>query len=113
VDIDDIPDGDENFSSSEVEDLKQRLNTLEKKLTEDLNQAVSDKEQLAKDLEELKAEFEILKQTLPNLSKRGWYKAVLSKLFIWGSKQENQKLVQAATEYGKGLIENVKDHINS
>ena len=108
--FDKIPDGDAHFSKEETEELKKRLKHIEQQLANDIKQAIEDKDLLKKELNELKKEFETLKQTLPHLSKKGWVKSTLSKLYVWGSKKENQQLIKSTAKYGKALIDLTKDN---
>lgn len=110
--INNIPNGDKYFSKQETEELKERLKKVEDQLAEELKQAVSDKTKLKSELNELKKELETLKQTIPNLTKKGWVKYAISKLYIWGSKKNNQNLIKATANYGKALLEGAKDKIS-
>jgi archaellum component FlaC len=107
--LEQIPNGDDHFSQSEADDIKERLKALEQQLTKELKNAIDDKKQLAAELSELKKEFNTLKQIIPNLTKKGWFKSAMSKLYIWGSKKQNQKLLQATANYGKALIHTAKE----
>lgn len=107
--LEEIPNGENFFSKEEAEQINQKLNALEESLKTKLDEVTQDKKQLAKELEELKKEFEGFRKTVPNLDKKNWFKAFLTKLFVWGSKKENQQLLQAAAACGKTLLENKTD----
>jgi hypothetical protein len=103
--FDNIVNGDEYFSNDEITQIKDRLKNLEDKIATDLKEAIEDKELLKTEQGTLKKEFEALKQTIPNLTRKNWFKSSLSKLFIWGAQKKYQPLIKAATSYGKSLIE--------
>ncbi|HLP55116.1 MAG TPA: hypothetical protein VK151_08810 [Fluviicola sp.] len=106
--FDAIPNGDDHFSKEEIEMIKQKLDAIEESFKKKLNEAIEDKNQLKSELNELKREFETFKQTILNLTKKNWIKATITKLFVWGSKKENQELLKAAVNCGKSLLENSK-----
>lgn len=108
-DLDKISEGDQYFTTDEMTALDQRLKKVEEQLANELKQAITDKEELKNELEELQNEFKVLRQTMPNLSKKGWVKSMFSKLYIWSSKKDNQKLIKATANYGKSLLDVAKE----
>ena len=108
--FDNIEKGNEYYTKEETEDIKQKLESIQEQFAQELKESIQDKEQLKVELRELKKEFETFKQTIPNLTRKNWAKATISKLFIWGSKKENQRLIKAATNYGKLLVEKISEN---
>ncbi|MGK0285230.1 MAG: polyhydroxyalkanoate synthesis regulator phasin [Salibacteraceae bacterium] len=100
-----IANGNTYFTATETDDLKERLTKVEEQLADELKQALTDKIKLKAELKELKEEFNTLKQTIPNLTKANWAKSMISKIYIWSSKKENQKLIAATTKYGQAFLE--------
>lgn len=106
--LENIPDT--YFDYEEAEEIKKKIDTLEKQFQEKLNQEISDKEELKKQLDELHSEFNNLKATIHSVKRKGWMKSLFTKTFIWVSKEENRKFLKDTKDFITPLLpENVKD----
>lgn len=84
-------DLDEDFRDDEINILKERLDTMEKELTEKLNQEIQDKQVLTAKLEELHTDVENLKRQVGPLNKKNWLLSYYTKLYLWN--QSNPSLL--------------------
>lgn len=89
---------DEYFTNEEGNELRERLEQLEKMILEKDAQ-----EELQEEISKMKEEIEFLKATVSTLTKKKWLKNALIKIWSWGQKEENQKLIES----GIKLVENV------
>ena len=96
--VENIPD--EFFSAEEGKELKERLDKLEKQLADKLAVEVPDAKDAKQQIDSLHHEIETLKQTIPVLKKKGWFKSFITKTMTWLSDPKNQKLLKA----GKDLV---------
>jgi len=92
----DIPD--EYFSREEGEELKRKLDELERRFQAQFDNDSLDKEVLQKKHEELHQEFTVLKETLYSLKKPGWYKSLGVRILTWFMKEENRKFLKDAKD---------------
>jgi len=82
-----------HFTQSEVSELKNKLDALEKKIIADYEDFIDDKKQLQKDIDDLHQDIETLKQTVNSLKKQGWLKSFTTKAVKWVSKDKNRKML--------------------
>jgi len=104
-----IVNGEEYYTKQEVEQIKTKLTEVEKTMKEELSRSIEDQELLKKEIADLKKEFDSFRQTVSNFTKKNWIRSTIAKLYIWGSKKENQQLISATARYGEVLIDTVKD----
>lgn len=106
--LDNIPDT--YFDFEEAEEIKKKIDILEKQFQEKLNKEILDKEELKKQLDELHSEFFNLKETLQSVKRKGWFKSFVTKTFVWVSKEENRKLIKETKEMIVPLLpENIRN----
>ncbi|WP_416435214.1 hypothetical protein [Priestia megaterium] len=84
-------DLDEEFRDDEINILKERLDKMEKELTEKLNQEIQDKQVLTEKLNELHTDVENLKRQVGPLNKKNWLLSYYTKLYLWN--QSNPSLL--------------------
>jgi len=51
----------------------------------------------------MKEEIEFLKQSIDTLTKKKWLKNALVKMWSWGQKEENRKLIESSVEAVKAI----------
>lgn len=103
-----IPDA--YFEFEEAEEIKKKIDNLEKQFEERLNNEIKDKEKLKEQLDELHIEFSNLKQTIHSVKKKGWFKSFITKTFVWVSKEENRKFLKDTKDLIVPLLpENIKN----
>lgn len=90
---------DEFFSKEESEELKKRLDVLEK-IVLDGNSQTSN---LKNEVEKMKQEIEFLKLTVDTLSKKKWLKNAITKMYTWSQQSENKKLIEAGADVIKKI----------
>jgi hypothetical protein len=102
ADLGDAPEG--YFSVDEAAALRQRLEDLERRLTENLTQHVKDKSDLATRLAAVSADITMLKETMEAVPKSGWVNAVCSRAFGWLTDPINRKLITSGAQVAKDLL---------
>jgi len=101
---------DEYFTKVEAEDLKNRLDELEKTLKDEAIKLNKDKELLQNELIKLHTDIETLKLTITSLNKNGWLKSFTGKIFKWTSKTENRALLKDGFSLVKAFLpENIRN----
>lgn len=83
---------DSFFTKEEAEDLRDKLNNMEKNIIENLEKTINDKTNLEKEIRELKKEIEKLKMSTEKISKKHWAKKCFNKLGEWATNPEKRKL---------------------
>ncbi len=86
------------FTKDEGNELRERLKQLEKMISERDSQ-----EELQAEILRMKGELEFLKATIDTLTKKKWLKNALVKMWVWGQKEENQKLIESGFEAVKTI----------
>lgn len=89
---------DDFFTKDEGDELRARLDQLEKMILERDSQ-----EELHAEITKMKEEIEFLKATIDNLSKKRWVRNALVKMWSWGQKEENRKLIESGFEVVKAI----------
>lgn len=89
------------FSKEEGEQLKQKLEELERLFFKESEE----KKEINDELKHMKSEMEFLKATVDTLSKKKWLKNAMVKIWAWGQKEENKKLMQAGFETIKTITQ--------
>lgn len=87
---------DSYFSKAEGEELKERL-----KILEDMIQ--NNSEEASEEIEKIGREIELLKTTIDSSTKKKWIKSALTKIWAWGQKPENQKLIESGFNAVKAI----------
>ncbi len=105
----DLPDS--YFDLAEMQDLISKIDSLEKKFQEKLENEVHDKNELKRKIEELHNEFETLKATLGSVKKKGWFKSFATKTITWLTKEENRKFLKDAKDYIQPLLPESVKHL--
>jgi hypothetical protein len=105
----DLPDT--YFDIAETEELKTKIDALEKKFQEKLESEIEDKNELKRKVEELHNEFETLKATLGSVKKKGWFKSFVTKTFTWLTKEENRKFLNEAKDLIQPLLPDSVKHL--
>lgn len=96
--LDEIEDG--YFTKEEGDELRDRLDQIEKMILDRDSQ-----EELHTEITKMKEEIEFLKLTIDNLSKKKWLKNALVKIWSWGKKEENRKLIESGFEAVKAITQ--------
>ena len=86
------------FTKSEGDELRERLEQLEEIILEKDSQ-----EELQDEISKMKEEIEFLKATIDSLTKKKWLKNALVKMWSWGQKEENRKLIESGVEAVKAI----------
>lgn len=94
--FEEIEDG--YFTKDEGDKLRERLEQLEKMILERDSQ-----EELQDEISKMKDEIEFLKATIDTLTKKKWLKNALVKMWSWGQKEENRKLIESGLEAVKTI----------
>lgn len=94
--LSEIEDG--YFTKSEGDELRERLDQLEKMILKRDSQ-----EEMQSDIAKMKEEIEFLKATINTLTKKKWLKNALVKMWSWGQKEENRKLIESGMEAVKAI----------
>lgn len=89
---------DSYFTKEEGNELKERLEQLENSILEQNLQ-----EELQTEILKMKEEIEFLKETINTLSKKKWLRNALIKIWAWGQKDENRKLIETSVETIKSI----------
>ena len=92
---------DTYFTKSEGEDLANRLDQLEKLLTERQDQ--NENKELLQEIVRMKNEIKFLKDTIDKTTKRKWLRNTLLKRRAWGKNPQNQELIKMGMEGVKAL----------
>lgn len=108
--IDEMPD--KTFSDEESKTILERLEKLESDLRENDDLMRDEVVELKEELHKMQQEVELLKNTLNNMSKKGWLKMFAIKVFNWSKKPENRELISAGIEAAQQILPEVKDVIN-
>jgi Zn-finger nucleic acid-binding protein len=102
---------DEYFSRQEADALRQRLDDLESRLTEGLNQRKQDKDEVQNQVNAIHSDIEMLKDALNNLKKPGGAKIFTIRLFKWASVPENREMLSSGAHLAKDLILEAGKHL--
>ncbi len=86
--------GDEYFSIDEAEDLRNRLNKLEKDLKEQIQENAKDKKEAQSQISELQNDIDTLKKTVESFKKKSWLKGFTGKVFKWTRNSKNRKMIK-------------------
>lgn len=92
---------DTYFTKSEGEDLANRLELLEKLLTEREEQ--NDNIELLQEMARMKSEIKFLKDTIDKTTKRKWFRNTLLKMRAWSKNPQNQELIKMGMDGVKAL----------
>lgn len=96
---------DEYFTKDEAEEMRQKLDELEKSLLAQLESADLGQKELRRKADELHKEIEMLKSTVESLKKPGFAGRVVVRLSSFFKNPENAKLLKTTTaEIGKQLL---------
>lgn len=82
------------FTQDEAEELRARLDDLEKKFNEEFKKEIKDKEELKKEVSSLNKDIETLKVTLSSFNKKSWMKELVGKVFKWVKNPNNRKALK-------------------
>lgn len=90
---------DSLFSKEEGEELKNRLELLEKMVQDRMGMDDESEAEIRK----MREEIEFLRATVDTLTKKKWIKNALVKIWVWGQKPENQKLIESGISTVKAI----------
>ncbi len=100
---------DDLFSQDEANQLRQRLDELEKKLIHSAEQSAKDKEELAQKVEAIKADIGTLKHSLNTHKKKSWIGSLSVRFLKWTKDPQNKELLKSGVDLAKALLTNGKD----
>ena len=86
------------FTKEEGNILREKLEQIENMI---LNQTAQDEKET--EILKMKEEIEFLKQSIDTLTKKKWLKNALVKMWSWGQKEENRKLIESSVEAVKAI----------
>lgn len=86
------------FTNEEGIELREKLDQLENII---LNR--DSQEEMQSEIAKMKEEIEFLKATVNTLTKKKWLKNALVKMWSWGQKEENRKLIESGFEAVKAI----------
>lgn len=86
------------FTNEEGNELREKLEQLENLILERDSQ-----KEMQSEIVKMKEEIEFLKATINTLTKRKWFKNALMKMWSWGQKEENRKLIESGVEAVKAI----------
>jgi hypothetical protein len=109
--IEDIEDAEAHFSDEEGELFKSRLDELENSFREKLQADEDLKIEFERDIQTLHEEITSLKRQLNVFTKKNWFLAFSTKLFLW-SKRHPQTVRQIAGVGRDMLPEEVRDAVS-
>ena len=92
------------FSRQEAEHLRNRLDELEARLKQNLQDTIEDQTEMQTRIDELANEMSVLKENVDVLNKRGWAKALVTRTFEWAKDPANRKLLNSGAEVAKELL---------
>lgn len=95
---------DEYFSHEEAEKLRDKLDELEEKMRQNLEQSAGEKKDIERRIAAIHADIEALKQSADALKKRGWVRSLVVRATNWAKDPENQRLVKSGAELAKILL---------
>jgi hypothetical protein len=103
--IKDFPD--EYFTVNEAEELREKLDDLEKNMMENLQNTITDKKELEAEIKSLHNEINTLKTTLTSFKKPKWFQSLGTRIGVWLSDPKNQQsLLQGAVALKKLISKN-------
>ena len=86
------------FTKEEGNILREKLEQIENMI---LNQTAQDEKET--EILKMKEEIDFLKQSIDTLTKKKWLKNALVKMWSWGQKEENRKLIESSVEAVKAI----------
>ncbi len=89
---------DEYFTKDEGDNLREKLEHIEEMILD-----MDSKEELQTEISKMKDEIQFLKATIDTLTKKKWLKNALVKMWSWGQKDENRKLIESGVEAVKAI----------
>lgn len=105
-----VDNAEEFFSESEGQDLKQRLEALEKAFSEELEEDIDDRQKLDDEIEKLHTEIDVLKTQIGALTKKNWLLSLSSRVYLWGKR--NPVTVRRLGGFTRELLpQEVKDTV--
>lgn len=102
------------FTKEEAENLKEKLDSMEKTIIVNLEKAMSNNINLEKEVRNLKKEIEKLKQSTERISKKNWVKKYFNKIGEWAINPEKRKLFLYGIKFigGATKLMGIDTHIN-
>jgi polyhydroxyalkanoate synthesis regulator phasin len=101
--------GQENFSKTEAEEIKGRLDALETELRKKIEELIKDKKNQHDEISKLNKEVEFLKIQLDSLPRANWFKALLVKTMNWGAR--NPEAIKSIGGMARALLQDGKTEI--
>lgn len=89
---------DEYFTKEEGIQLKEKLERIESMILDK-----ADQEEMQSEILKMQQEIEFLKATVDTLTKKKWLKNMLIKIWVWGQKEENQRLIKSGVDAVKTI----------
>lgn len=95
---------DEFFSQDEAQQLRQKLDELEKKLVHNIEQTVKDKQELSMKVDAIKADISALKNNLDTHKKKTWVGSLSVRFLNWIKDPTNRQLLKSGVELANNLL---------
>ena len=92
------------ISRQEAEVLRGRLDDLEARLIQNLQETVADQEELENKIKAISDDMSTLKENMQALNKRGWAKSVVTRAFEWAKDPANRRVLKSGAELAKDLF---------
>jgi hypothetical protein len=89
---------------SEAEEMKMRLEAMEQKYHELLNELVADTKERNKRFKTIEKDIETLKTTLGSVNKGFWSRSLVTKMIKWGANPENREVAKQLVNMGSEVI---------
>lgn len=87
------------FTSEEKTELRNRLDMLEKMISE----SNSKNDDLQSEVSKMNKEIEFLRCTVDTLTKKKWLKNAITKMWAWSKQPENKKLIEVGADVVKTI----------
>lgn len=95
---------DEYFSLEQAEQLRRKLQELEQQLKSNIESSTSAKEDLKKRLDALEKDFAELSNQIEALKAKKWFGSFLVRFANWTRDPENRKVLSAGVEVARALL---------
>lgn len=100
--VENLPD--EYFTREEAEQLRLKVDELEKMIQRNIQDSAKDEESVKAQISTIKRDFETLKSQIPTLTKKGWSGSFMVRYHNWTKNFGNQNLLKSGVQTVKGLL---------
>lgn len=100
--VDTLPD--EYFTREEAEQLRAKIDELEKMIQKNIQDSAEDEESVKSQISTIKRDFETLKSQIPTLTKKGWSGSFMVRYHNWTKNFGNSNLLKSGVQAVKGLL---------